>query len=539
MIRKTCWYTVSTLALLACSILACAGEPGERVPGEVTETEKAGGTAVVCSAAQLESLNTFVTPDLGAADVRLLLFTPLVLYGEGGSYRPYLATSWDWENGQRRLVFEIRRDLTWHDGEAVTVEDVAWTVEIAADPEYGYPSTDDYSTLEDVVVRDSTAVELRFSEPMVGGLEQFVWLPVLPRHLLGEVPAAEFARAEYHRSPVGSGPYKFAGRRPDGSLAFDRHDGFPEDLGRPYLDRVLIRAILEPSAILVELETGGVDLCVTGSSVAERAQGSERLSVVRLEPPQSVVVPLNARHSPLDDARVRRALSAGLRRCEMAIASSPVARPARNPLPESSPWFDPEFVQPDDDSTLAVSLLESAGWSGSDGIRRNPQGQELRFTLLAPQGWETTLTIAQAQWRRIGVQVDLRFMEWSSYVGVLQDPDRRPDAMALSFYPEKIFVPDSELFSEFHSTGFSNLGSYSNAAVDSLLERLRAPIAPDERREIYQEIQRRVAEDVPMLFTIYVPRVAIVGPRLRGVTADLNGPFSSVTRWWVPPQLRR
>jgi hypothetical protein len=42
-----------------------------------------------------------------------------------------------------------------------------------------------------------------------------------------------------------------------------------------------------------------------------------------------------------------------------------------------------------------------------------------------------------------------------------------------------------------------------------------------------------------MLFTVYWPRVLIVGPRLMGVTADLNGPFTAVTQWWVPPQLRR
>jgi ABC-type transport system substrate-binding protein len=111
--------------------------------------------------------------------------------------------------------------------------------------------------------------------------------------------------------------------------------------------------------------------------------------------------------------------------------------------------------------------------------------------------------------------------------------------MALGFSPEKIISPAADLRSEFHTEGFSNLGSYSNAVVDSLLELLSTPLSADERREIYSDIQARVAEDVPMLFVINLPRLAIVGSRLQGMEADFNGPFVSAGRWWIPPAERR
>ncbi|UCC72150.1 MAG: hypothetical protein JSV86_17555 [Gemmatimonadota bacterium] len=531
-------YSTWLAGLAALSLLGCA-ERGERASTDLSDEEKAGGLAVVCYQADIGSLNAFVSPELAAADIQQLLFTPLVLYGESGEYLPYLATEWLWEDDGRRLVLNIRSDVVWHDGTRLGVEDVAWTLRAAADPEYAYWGGGDFLALRDVVVRDSTTIEIGFSEPMVAGLEPFVGLPILPRHLLGDVPAAEFAQAEYHRAPVGSGPFSFAGRRPDGAVMFDRFDDFPQELGRPYLDRIVLRPILEATTILAELETGGTDLCVVGSGLATRAQGSGRLQVVPLEPAQTQVIPLNTRQAPLDDARVRRAISAALRRSEIAAATSPVARAAVSPLPEASPYFDPQFVQPDADRDLASSLLDSAGWREFGDGRRNAQGEELRFTLVAPQGMETSLTVVQAQLRRAGVAMELRQMEWTSYVDLLQSPDDRPAAMALGFAPEKIFNPASDLYSEFHSEGFSNLGSYSSVEVDSLLELLRAPLAADERREIYSEIQRRVADDVPMLFVINVPRLAVVGSRLQGVEVDLNGPFAFAWRWWIAPAQRR
>jgi peptide/nickel transport system substrate-binding protein len=531
------WRCLAYIAAATGPLLACGDESAQRAPGEYSDAEKVGGLAVVCYMTDFDSLNPLVSPDQGAADLRLLLFTPLVLYGEAGEYRPLLANDWAWEADQRVLVLRIRQDLTWHDGTPVTAEDVAWTLRIAADPEYSYLS-DDFTALRDVAVVDSATLEVRFAEPFIAGLEAFVGLPILPRHLLADLPIVDFATAEYHRAPVGSGPFRFANRRSDGSIILERASGYPEDLGRPFLDRLVLRTIREKASLVVEVETSGVDLCVTTSSVADAVERS-RVEVTPIEPAATQVVPLNTRIAPLDDARVRRALSAALRRSEIAATISSIARPARNPLPESSPWYDSDLLQADDDSALAVSLLEDAGWPLTGDVRRNAQGQELRFTLLAPQVTEVPMVMVQAQLRRVGVQVDLRFMEWTSYVGLLQSPDDRPAAMALGFVPSRVFNVESDLYSTFHTGEYSNLGFYSVPEVDALLERLMTALPTEERAAIYDELQRRVAEDVPIIYTINEPRLLIRGPRLQGVAVDLNGPFASVTKWWISPTPRR
>ncbi len=129
----------------------------------------------------------------------------------------------------------------------------------------------------------------------------------------------------------------------------------------------------------------------------------------------------------------------------------------------------------------------------------------------------------------MGVEVDLRLMEASAYMGMLQDPEQRPAVMAMTLSPVKVQAYDP--YSDIHSEGFSNLAGYSHPRVDSLVDRLAGTIDPEARRSIYHELQRRIAEDVPTLYTIYIPRLLAVRNDLQGVEVDPAGPFATVTEW--------
>lgn len=509
-----------TLALLA----ACGG--GDR-PSRVA----GGGTAVYCTASLPEMLDTFVTPDITAADARWLLFTPLVRYTpDGNGLAPWLAAAWHWDDARRTVDIALRTDLTWHDGDALDAEDVAWTVRSAADPAFGYVGIDDLEGLVEARVVAPDTVRLVFDRPMVADMEPFVHLPVLPHHLLDTIPADRFARAAYHRDPVGSGPWRFVERTVDGSIVLARNDAFPESLGRPELDRLVLRGIPETTAALVELETGSIDACVMGSSRAADVQKSGRLRAVAVPPAGLYVIPLDMRKAPLDDVRVRRALSAALDRTMLAASLSSAIVPARTFLPAGSRWADPTALQPDADTAQASALLEAAGWRrGTDGLRVDARGAPLRFTLLAPQPHRNLLTAVQAMWRTVGVDVELQFLEGAAYVATIRDPGTRPAAMSLSFFPDRLLTPDPA--SQLHTDGGSNLSSYSVPEVDRLAESLATPLSDAERTAAYHALQRRVAEDVPLLYLVQAPRLLAVDAELDGVAPDPNGPLAGVSAW--------
>lgn len=487
---------------------------------------------VLCTQALPSGLNPFVTQDVAAADLVSLLYTPLVRYDDSGGFAPYLAREWTWSADGREVTFVLRDDVTWHDGSPLTAEDVAWSIRTASDSTYAYlgPALD---RVEEVTVPGDGSVRVRLAAPSLAGVEPFAGLPILPRHLLAEVPAADFARAPYHREPVGSGPYRFAGRLPDGSLRFERYDDFPGELGVPQIGRLFLRAVPEGINAQVGLTTGELDLCVAPAGVARALAEAPDIDMETVPPAAMVVIPLNTAKQPLGDSRVRRALSAALDRSEIAALISPVAEPARTFLPHGNPDVAPELAQPDADTALAAALLDSAGWNriGPDGVRRNAAGEPLRFEFMGAQPSRELMTQIQAQLARVGAQADLRVMEASAYYGLIGDPERRPAAMMLGFVPDRVLNPDP--WSQLHSEGESNLTGFRSAATDSLVSRLRVASDAEERRRIHTELQARLAEDVPMLYIAYIPRLMAVGSRVQNVRADLNGPFASIAGWRI------
>lgn len=510
-------------ALLAAFIVpACAG-------GDAPQAVAGGGTAVYCTAGLPEQLNGFVTPDATAANIRWLLFTPLVRYDSTGGLLPWLATAWRWNDERSAVDIALRSDVQWHDGQPVTAEDVAWTVRTAGDATYGYNGPDDFAGLLEAVAITTDTVRLRFDRPLFAGMEPFVHLQILPRHLLDTIPADRFVQSAYHRAPVGSGPFRFVERTVDGNVVLERNDAFPEALGRAQLDRLVLRGIGEVTAQLVELQTGNVDACVMGSSRAAEVEqaGMQALAV----PPAALyVLPLDTRQAPLDDARVRRALSAALDRGVLAASLSSVITPARTFLPSGSPWTDASALQPDADSAWAAAALDSAGWRvGDGGMRFNAAGQPLRFDLTAPEALRNLLTVLQSQWRRVGIDANLQFMEGAAYVAAIRNPETRPAAMALSFVPDLLSTPDP--YEQLHSTGGSNLASYVNPEADAIAEQLRTPLSDGERAAAYGALQRFAAQDVPIIYLVHAPRMLAVNASLRDVRPDPNGPFASVGGW--------
>lgn len=515
-------------ALLLPLLAAACGGDGPAVQ------QARGGTAVICMVAEPSGLNPFVSEDQHAADLLPLLYSPLVHYGDSQELQPWLARSWEWDPEQRQITFELRDDVRWHDGAPVTAEDVAWTITSAANPEYAYWQIEDLMQLEGVDVLAPNRVRVRFSEPPFAGLEALAALPILPRHLLAGLTPEAFAQAAYHNEPVGSGPFRYGGRQQGGAIVLERAETFPAELGQPVLDRVVLRAIPEVSAQLVELGTGSVHGCLMNAVAAEQALEEGTLEVLTLALPNVQVIPLRNDRPPFNDPRVRRALSAALDRTEIAAVISEFARPAANFLPPENPFRADSLNQVNANPQLAGALLDSAGWrlDGQGEIRRNAAGQPLRFTIHGPAPYRDLLTVVQAQLRRAGMDAQLELLEPASYFGTLRDPATRPPAaMSLAFTPTRAVAFDP--YPELHSEGQSNLSSYQSDAVDSLVHALRSALDSEGRRRIYGALQSAVATDVPTVYTVYVPRTFAHGAVLKGVRVGADGPFSSAREWYL------
>jgi len=538
-----------TLALALSTVLtlsACGperGGPGAGAEGPPQE----GGTVVVGMRTDFGGFNPVTNNDQYTDEViKYALFTPLVHYNEELEVEPYLAESWelieeDGGDGPHAVVFKLREDVSWHDGERVTAEDVAFTFQLAKDPQTASLIGTAYlPEVESAEVIDEYTIRFDFVRPHAQALEDFWWAPV-PKHLLEAIPPAELRNAAYNRNPVGSGPYRFVEWRSNDRVVIERNEEFPEGLGGPpYLDRVVFRIIPEPTTMLTELMTGGIDIDipVQPSQVRqiEEAQGLELFSF-----PSKTVYYLgwNTVRPPFDDVRVRRALG-------MAVDTDAIIEgllhgygtPADSPIPPLSP-FNPEGVEGTRfDPEEAAQLLDQAGWTLKDGatVRTNAAGEPLRFQILVSDDPlnRSVVEVIQSQLRRVGVDARIQVLEFQTLLA--QHRGRDFDAVFHNWVLDNFQVaaaPSALFHSRWAETpGSANRSSYASPRADELLERGAVATDPAEAREIWAEFVELLQEDQPITFVFWKDELAAAQIRVHGVEMDSRGKFVTIGKWW-------
>lgn len=531
MTRAT-WTFLVTAAVVAIGGAAGCGDSSD---------PRIGGTAVVAYAGSPRAANPLITSDAYSdAMNRFLLFLPLLRFDDELRPTPGLARSWAME-GDSAAVFELHRVALWSDGRPTTAEDVAFTLARALDPEVGYPNRAQIAHIHDVEVVDSFTVRLRF-DPVREPLAMLASLAIVPRHALDSVPVDALPSAAFNLRPVTNGPFRLIEARPGDRWVFAADSLFPEELGgRPRLDRLVWRAIPESSAMATELQSGEVDVAVgVRADVFDRLSAMEGYEGIERPTLEYTAVAWNGRRPPLDDPRVRRALAMavdrrqildGLRGGHGTLANGPV--PAAH-------WANASSVEgPPHDPDRARSLLADRGFRDrdGDGIVEDSAGAELRLTLLLPAGSDFNRDVAQvlqSSLRAVGVGLELRQQEFASLIQVITSPDRDFDAALLGLNAD----PRLDLRGLFHTDAMGDpfqLAGYSNPAVDSILDALETT-DQDPAMELWEELQRILAEDQPWLYLHGGSELILARSRVRGIDAGLPGLLQNVSSWWLEAQ---
>ena len=498
-----------------------------------------GGSVVVGMRADFGPFNPIVNTDIYTDElIKYALFTPLIQYDAELRPRPYLAESWEML-GDTAVVFQLRRDVRWHDGVPVTAEDVKFTFDLAKDPTTASLLASAYlSQVESATVIDSFTIRFDFTRPHAQAIEDFWWAPV-PKHLLEGIPADQLRTAPFNLSPVGSGPYRFVERRANERLVLERNPDFPEALGGPpALERVFFRIIPEAPTMLAELVTGGVHVDIPVSpDQAAQIRSNEALQLFAFPGRTFYYIGWNNRRAPFTDARVRRALALAIDRQEIIDALLfGYGTPAAGPIPPWSP-LDPGVEPLPYDTAQAAGLLEQAGWTdrNRDGIRENAQGTPLRFTLMssdAPLN-RAVVEVVQAQLRRVGVAVDVRIVEFQTLLA--QHRGRDFDAVFTSWVLDNFQVGSAPM-ALFHSRwanvpGSANRSSYANPQADALIESGIAETDPGAARRIWGDLTRLLQEEQPITFMFWLDELAAARRTVQNVEMDPRGELVSIARW--------
>jgi peptide/nickel transport system substrate-binding protein len=525
-------------ALLALMLLStgCA-DRGSPDPGAAGPVER-GGTVVVAAPQDLEAPNILIVQNRYTQEIlRYALFVPLIRYGPHLELNPALATSWSM-TGDTGAVFELRRDVHWHDGPLTTAADVKFTLDRAMDPQTAFPNAGDFSEWTGSEVIDSFTIRVSWrphSDPMAG----LPFLPVMPKHRLDSIPANAMSHAAFNEKPVGNGPFRFVEHRANDRWIFEANDDFPAELGgRPNIDRLVWRVIPDPTAQVTEVRTGGVDLILNAPPDAMDVVAADSSLQTIIRPSrQYAFIGWNGRRVPFGDARVRRALTLALDRRRMIdILRNGRGTLAIGPVGPFH-WAYADSVAPlPFDSAAARRLLAQAGITDRNGDGRLdlPDGRSFRFELTYPAGNTYNRDLADmigADLGALGITAVPTPVEPNTLIARMTSAGHDFDATLMGWESD-FRVSLRDLFHGGAIDGPYQIAHYSNIVVDSLIDRTSKLVDREQARPLFVRLQRILRDDEPWTFLYYFPDFYVATARLHGVDMDIRGAFVNLNRWW-------
>jgi peptide/nickel transport system substrate-binding protein len=486
--------------------------------------------------------------DPTAADMRALMFEGLMRIGVDGLPEPALAALPPQISDDGTVyTFTLRPDVTWQDGAPLTADDVVWTLRAVQSSAYaGDPVARGVwgEVLVDKV--DEHTVRCTLTAPFAPFLSQATF-PILPAHLLKDVPPEQWATAPFNQQPVGTGPYKLTELTTEHAL-FAANPTYHD--GRPFLDSIEFRFFDSPQAAQMALTRGQImGLGFLATSDLNRATLPR--DVTRHVAPLAAytVLTFNLRGGPLADLGVRRALVRGLDK-DTLIKDTLHGEVARLDTPILPGWWAaaPNLAIQPPSQQAAADALASLGYDmGADGVRVK-DGQPLTLPLITddtPDRVAAAREIAR-QWGALGVRVPVETVA----PDVLQQRLQAHD-FTMAIHGWQGLGPDPDVLelwdSRFADSG-RNYAGLQDDEIDRVLRQARQEQDIATRRELYITFQQRWLDLAPSI-TLYQPVFVYATRELSGIDLAQSGEstpllgnqlllgrddrFRNVARWFL------
>jgi peptide/nickel transport system substrate-binding protein len=466
------------LAAAASALLAVA--PAHVAPAHVAPAHAA--TLVIARAASPSTMDPgFLREPATLVDN---VFDTLVGRDANLKLVPDLALSWTsvdpltWE-------FKLRPGVTFQNGETFDANAVKFSLDRVLDPAAHAPTISYINTIAavDVVDADTVRIHTKAADPLLPTRMSRYPAYIVPPAYLKSIGAEQFAR-----KPIGTGPYRVTEFVPDDHVTMQANPGYWR--GKPAIDTVVWRALPEPTARVAALLAGEVQLVeALPVDLAQNVAADPDLQVVKV-PHGGLVIYLGLKtgEQPLDDARVRQALSMAIDR--KTIAAQILKDYADATGTQAGPFdfgYKDEPIPPFDPAR-AKTLLAAAGYPNGFTIRMQTPAHYINSAQVGQ-------VIAQ-EFAAIGVTTQLETPEWSVYAQQVPAGKQAPIYM-LGWGSTQTLDADAALYPILH-TG-EPYSTVSLPALDSLLTDSRSTIDPAARAVLFAKIQDMSTELTPTL----------------------------------------
>ena len=511
---------LSTAATILPAISLRAGEDKPQAGGTlnfIVEPEPPTILALAHTAGGTQKVSPKITEGLLTYDFDL---TP----------KPQLATEWSISDDGLSYTFKLRPNVKWHDGKPFTADDVAYSIELLKQVHPRGRGT--FANVVKVETPDPLTAIIRLAKPAPYLLSALYAAesPIVPKHVYENVVIADVPINKNGSAPIGTGPFVFKEWVRGSHIILERNADYC-DAGKPYLDQIVVRFVPDGAARAAGFETGEFDIGGDNPiplSDLERVKGLPNIGIdsrgYETKGDQTQLI-FNLDNTYLKDVKVRRAIAHAI---DLKVILNTVwyGYGHISPAPVStflSRYHDDTIKPYDFDLKLAEQLLDDAGYKrGSDGVRFS-----LRLTHNSyNEGFKRVAEYLKQNLARIGIASTIDSYDFSTYIQKV--------------YTERVFDVTAEyLGNQFDPTlgvqriywsknfkiglPFSNASHYSNPQVDRLLEAASVEIDDEKRKKEFNEFQKIIADEVPVVNLIALENVTVFNKRVRNHTLGAEG----------------
>jgi peptide/nickel transport system substrate-binding protein len=413
---------------------------------------------------------------------------------------PALAESWDVSDDGLTYTFFLRDGVTFHNGRAMTADDVVYSFERIMAEETGSPQASRFNVVSDVTALDDNTVEFALSEPFAPFLSNLPNLTVVPREVVEE-------NGDLQQVAVGTGPFTLGEIVPDTYVMLEAYPDYYRE-GEPGVAAIRYNVVPEASTRAAGLRTGTYHLLPdVDPATAQTLRNARGVTLLGTQDLAYTLLGLNTGREPFGDPRVRAAINHAIDREEIVEAVYFGDAEAGGPLsPALVDWAldTEEFYCYDHSEERARELLAEAGY---------PDGIDLEILTFGTIKVVSDLAqVLQAQLAEAGIRATVNVAEFGTFV---QDWRNSNFDVFVSLNGGSI-DPDGYLYRTFRSDGSTNVFGYSDPEVDRLLDQGRTTVGMDERREVYDALQLRLACEGPIAHVAYGTLFSAHGPSVQG-----------------------
>jgi peptide/nickel transport system substrate-binding protein len=495
--RLTRVLPAAAAAVLACAVLG--------VPAASAQTPKRGGVLNVMQredppqgfAIHETPTISSVWPSMPCFN-NLVVFDPLKKTESMDTIIGELAEKWSWQDNYRNLVFFLRKNVKWHDGQPFTSRDVKHTFDMVRESPEARDKLrlnnrrDWYTNVEAIEAPDPHTVVFRLKRPQPSILMMLAsgYSPVYAAH----VPAAS-----YRTGCVGTGPFKLKEWKRGEYIDYVRNPDYFMP-GRPHLDGLRYVPITDRGTKFAALQAGRLDAAFPGDgskTIAEqvtRAEPRIKLTVAHQNVNDNLL--LNVTKPPFNDLRVRRAVSLAIdRRAAVQAVHQGGAIPGASMAPRPHGVWGlldkdlaglPGYGKPADDKGQARKLLAEAGFGPGNPLR-------LELATRAIPIYLDMAAFVISELKQIGVEATLKQIETAQWHPLATRKEYQAAPNLTGIGPDD---PDANFYENFACGSPRNYTGYCNEQVMKLIDQQSQELDARKRLALVHQIQKTLEEEV-------------------------------------------